>query len=114
MEPSTWCRLPIVPSTASAEFHSQFAHLEEFIKKLLHLKPMWLSAAMLFALSAQSFGGTLINPGFEAGFTAWSRVDQLGSEGTFALQTGTSSPVTATVVPAPPGGTLAAMTDAEG
>jgi hypothetical protein len=54
------------------------------------------------------------NGGFETGFTGWTRVDQLGSDGSFALQTGTLSPVNGFPVPPPPGGTKAAMTDAEG
>lgn len=54
------------------------------------------------------------NGGFESGFTSWTRADQLGSDGTFALQSGTLSPVNSDTVPAPPGGTLAAMTDAQG
>src|SRR5262249_16006968 len=51
---------------------------------------------------------------FESGFTSWTRVDQLGSEGTFALQSGTTSPVNGVTVPAPPGGLNAAMSDAAG
>jgi hypothetical protein len=54
------------------------------------------------------------NGGFEAGFAGWTRADQLGSEGTFALQTGTTSPVNALPVPPPPEGVQAAMTDAMG
>jgi len=41
-------------------------------------------------------------------------MDQLGSDGTFFLQTGTASPVNGDPVPAPPGPTTAAMTDAQG
>jgi hypothetical protein len=56
----------------------------------------------------------ILNGGFESGFANWTRVNQLGSEGTFVIQTGTSSPVNGLTVPAPPGGLNAAMTDAEG
>jgi hypothetical protein len=56
----------------------------------------------------------ITNGGFEVGFTGWNRQDQVGSEGTFALQSGTTSPVNGTTVPAPPGGSSAAMTDAQG
>jgi glucose/arabinose dehydrogenase len=56
----------------------------------------------------------IANGGFEAGFAAWTRVDQLGSEGTFAVQSGTLSPLGLETTPAPPGGNQAAMTDAEG
>ena len=56
----------------------------------------------------------ITNGGFESGFTGWTRVDQVGSEGTFALQTGTTSPVNGFAVPPPPQGLQAAMTDAMG
>jgi len=56
----------------------------------------------------------ILNGGFESGFTSWLRVDQLGSEGTFVLQTGVLSPINGDPVPAPPGGLTAAMTDAGG
>jgi hypothetical protein len=56
----------------------------------------------------------IANGGFEAGLTSWTKSDQLGSEGTFFSQSGTSSPVNGDPVPAPPEGTKAAMTDAEG
>jgi len=74
---------------------------------------MAIAVAGVLVSSAQS--QVLIgNGGFEAGFASWTRSDQLGSNGTFALQTGTISPVNGTTVPAPPGGTRAAMTDAQG
>ena len=56
----------------------------------------------------------IANGGFEAGLTSWTKSDQLGSEGTFFSQSGTSSPVNGNPVPAPPEGTMAAMTDAQG
>ena len=56
----------------------------------------------------------ILNGGFESGFASWTRLDQLGSEGTFFLQTGTLSPISGMTVPAPPQGTNAAMTDALG
>jgi glucose/arabinose dehydrogenase len=56
----------------------------------------------------------IANGGFEAGLTSWTKSDQLGSEGTFFSQSGTSSPVNGNPVPAPPEGTEAAMTDAQG
>jgi hypothetical protein len=72
------------------------------------------AALMLTAASSAQAAALILNGGFEAGFTSWTRVDQLGSEGTFALQTGTVSPVNGIPVPAPPGGVRAAMTDAQG
>jgi hypothetical protein len=72
-------------------------------------------AAMVLALAAPAAAAPLIlNGSFESGFTSWTRADQLGSEGTFALQSGTVSPVNGMAVPAPTGGTFAAMTDAQG
>ena len=56
----------------------------------------------------------LLNGGFEAGLTSWVRADQPGSEGSFLLQTGTTTPITGQTVPAPPGNVNAAMTDADG
>ena len=82
--------------------------------KSFPLKSIWFSAALLCVLSSQAGAGLITNPGFESGFVGWTRADQLGSDGTFALQTGTASPVNADAVPTPPGGTRAAMTDAQG
>lgn len=53
----------------------------------------------------------VINGGFEAGFTGWTRADQLGSDGAFHLQSGTLSPTNGFVVPAPVEALSAAMTD---
>ena len=65
------------------------------------------------ALPAQAIP-LITNGGFESGLTGWTRSEQIGSEGTFFLQSGTVSPVVGDPVPAPPEGTQAAMTDAEG
>jgi hypothetical protein len=54
------------------------------------------------------------NGGFETGFAGWTRADQLGSDGSFGIQVGPLSPDNGFAVPPPPGGTFAAMTDAEG
>src|SRR3954447_6023881 len=78
------------------------------------LRPIFLSATLVCALSSQAGAALITNGGFESGFSHWTRANQTGSEGTFALQTGTVSPVNLTVVPSPPGGTTAAMTDAQG
>jgi len=82
--------------------------------KTLTTKTLWISMALTCALSTQARADLIVNGGFESGLSGWSRADQVGSEGTFVLQTGTSSPVNGDPVPAPPGGIRAAMTDAEG
>jgi hypothetical protein len=70
-------------------------------------------AVMTVAMPREAPAAELItNGGFESGFTAWTRADQLGSEGTFFIQTGTASPVNGFTVPPPPQGVQAAMTDA--
>ena len=74
-------------------------------------------AATLWCLSAAmpTHAASLIaNGGFESGFSSWTRVDQVGSEGSFYLQNGITSPVNLDTVPAPTEGSAAAMTDAEG
>src|SRR3954469_8414206 len=74
-----------------------------------------LAAALLAATFPAMRGAEIVtNGGFESGFSGWTRVDSLGSDGTFALATGTRSPVNGTLVPAPPGSSTAAMTDALG
>ena len=74
-----------------------------------------LCVFIVFTFAAAANATPLIlNGGFESGFASWFRVDQLGSDGTFVLQTGTLSPVNGDTVPAPPGGINAAMTDAAG
>jgi hypothetical protein len=83
------------------------------MNKILALKTM-IPAAAVFALSLPAYAGLLTNGGFEAGFTDWTTADQAGSDGTFLLQTGASSPVSGDPVPAPPEGSTAAMTDSAG
>ena len=68
----------------------------------------------LAAISSADAIPVISNGGFEAGLTSWTKADQLGSEGTFFSQSGTASPVNGDPVPAPPDGTKAAMTDAQG
>ena len=73
-----------------------------------------LPVALLFALSVPAQATLIANGGFESGFADWTRVDQIGSDGTFLLETGTASPVNGDPVPAPPEGATAAMSDAQG
>jgi hypothetical protein len=77
----------------------------------------WLIVALVLWASAATTAQAQVlinNGGFEVGLASWTRADQLGSNGTFALQSGPLSPVTATPVPVPPAGIRAAMTDAQG
>lgn len=83
------------------------------MKTSLTTKIFCFSALLALAL-ATSARADIINGGFESGFTGWTIADQLGSEGTFWIQTGTLSPVNGDAVPSPPGPTHAAMTDAQG
>ena len=102
--------LPDQPDSIATEY----ADGDTLMTRWFQLKPVWLSATLVCALSSPAMAGLITNGGFESGFSSWTRTDQLGSEGTFALQTGTTSPVNGDPVPAPPGGTTAAMTDAQG
>ena len=78
------------------------------------MKHFLLLTALLGALVPAQAGQLVTNGGFEAGFTGWSVADALGSDGSFFLQSGTASPVNGDVVPAPPGGSNAAMSDGAG
>ena len=82
------------------------------MKRTLKILLIGAAAACLIApvISAQEL---INNGGFESGFAGWTRVDQTGSEGTWAQQSGSTSPVNSFAVPAPPGGSNAAMTDAQ-
>ena len=75
---------------------------------------MWLSWRWGWRRRPASATPLILNGSFEAGLAGWTRVDQVGSDGTFFLQTGTTSPVNGDPVPAPTDGISAAMTDAQG
>jgi hypothetical protein len=83
------------------------------MKKLFQLVAIASAFACLANGPAQA-QQLITNGGFESGFAGWTRSDQTGSESTWLLQTGTTSPVNGFGVPAPPAGTTAAMTDAMG
>jgi len=73
------------------------------------------AVALCLACASPAMASPIIpNGGFETGFVNWTRVDQLGSAGTFHIQSGMLSPVNLDSVPSPPGGTYAAMTDGAG
>jgi hypothetical protein len=84
------------------------------MRTLVKQRRMWVWAALACAMALPAQASLITNGGFESGFSGWTRAEQLGSEGTFALQTGMLSPVNSFAVPAPPEGTTAAMTDALG
>jgi len=75
-----------------------------------------LACAAWLGITATSPAGaqTIVNGSFESGFASWVRVDQIGSDGTFFLQSGLASPVNGDPVPAPPSGASAAMSDGAG
>jgi hypothetical protein len=82
------------------------------MKTIFHFA--WFLAGLACLLSAQVQAQQLLSNGdFEVGFAAWTRLDQVGSNGTWAQQMGTVSPVNGFTVPAPPGPTHAAMTDSQ-
>jgi hypothetical protein len=78
------------------------------------LRAITLAAALVCALAGEAQAVTINNGGFESGFSSWTRVDQVGSDGGFALQTGNTSPVNGFSVVAPPEGATAAMSDQQG
>jgi hypothetical protein len=65
-------------------------------------------------LAGGAHGQLISNGGFESDLTGWTTADLPGSDGGFMSQSGIASPVNGDPVPAPPGGTKAAMTDAQG
>ncbi|MBQ5946490.1 PEP-CTERM sorting domain-containing protein [Massilia sp. ST3] len=71
-------------------------------------------AAVCACLVLPAHAAPIVNGGFEAGFTNWTRADLVGSDGGFLIQSGTASPVNGITVPPPPEGVQAAMTDAQG
>ena len=73
-----------------------------------------LSLIGLATVSPAQSVPVITNGGFEAGFAFWSRANQVGGDGTFAIQSGTTSPVNGDPVPSPREGTNAAMSDAVG
>jgi uncharacterized protein (TIGR03382 family) len=68
-------------------------------------------ASLASIASAQNL---ITNGGFESGFAGWSRADSIASDGTFHLQSGTTSPSNGLSVAAPAEGSAAAMTDSQG
>jgi hypothetical protein len=84
------------------------------VKRLSKTAALYVTAALVCLVCLPARAALINNGGFETGLTGWSVVNQVGSDGTFFAQTGTLSPVTGDPVPAPPGGTFAAMADAGG
>jgi hypothetical protein len=84
------------------------------LKLRIALKTIVALVVLTFILSHSAMAQIITNGGFELGLTGWTKADQIGSDGSFFVQSGTTTPVTGATVPAPPGGAQAAMTDAEG
>lgn len=81
--------------------------------KTTMMRTTLISAATVLMTGASAHGVSLLaNGSFEAGLTSWSTADQLGSDGSFLVQSGTTSPLNAFDVAAPAHGLSAAMTDA--
>jgi len=80
----------------------------------LRISNTLLALALAFVVGRINAAEILTNGSFSAGLTGWSKSDSPGSDGTFAVQTGTASPLSGTTVPVPPGPPNAAMTDAQG
>ena len=78
----------------------------------------WVRLAAAIALccgaAAAVAAPLIVNGGFEAAFAGWTRADQVGSDGSFFVQSGATSPLNGDPVPAPPQGANAAMTDSFG
>ena len=72
-----------------------------------------VSALGLTYAPAASAAPLIVNGGFESGFSGWTVANFLGSDGSFVVQSGTTSPSSGSTVPAPPGGINAAMSDAQ-
>lgn len=77
----------------------------------------------MLAVLASPFmsGGAITNGGFESNggagtssFTGWTVATEAGGGGSWYVQTGTSSPISAFTVPPPTEGSYAAMTDSTG
>jgi hypothetical protein len=77
------------------------------------LRSLTLSAVLCFAATVQA-EQIITNGDFTQGLTGWTTANQAGSDGTFAVQTGASSPLIGTPVPLPPTSPNAAMTDSQG
>lgn len=75
--------------------------------------PVFVAAILCLATPA-SAQELLTNGGFESGFAGWTHADQIASDGTFQIQSGTTSPINGFSVPAPVQGLRAAMTDSTG
>ena len=74
-----------------------------------------MAAALVCAFLSDAQAQDLImNGGFNGGFNQWTRINQVGGDGSWHEQSGTGSPVNGYPVPASPAGNAAAMTDGLG
>jgi hypothetical protein len=84
------------------------------MEKLLRLSSKWTFTLLACGLLIPAHAELISNGGFESGFTGWTRADALGSDGSFAIQSGVVSPVNGDSVSPPSEGLQAAMSDAQG
>ncbi len=86
----------------------------------MRLKMLFVAAMALMGIGG-SASAQIVNGGFEVnggagfvGFADWTVADQLNTGDSFYAQTGTGTPLFGALVPAPPEGVFAAMTDGGG
>ena len=81
----------------------------------------FLAIALFLMAGTSNLFAQVTNPSFESNggagtstFTGWTVVDQAGGSGSWYVQSGTTSPISGSSVPAPTDGSFAAMTDQVG
>ncbi len=71
-----------------------------------------LACLLVLTWAAPISAATIVNGGFETGnFAGWTVVNQAGGSGNWFVYSGTTSPLSAFTIPAPPQGTYAAASD---
>jgi hypothetical protein len=111
----------VVPGTAGTQFDIVFPTQTALGQYSMQIGPgiqdVYGNPADVYAAQFAIALNLLRNGGFEEGggsFAGWTHVNLSGSFGDWYIQSGTVSPVSGFLVPAPPGPTHAAMTDTTG